>query len=227
VKVYVMIGAPGAGKGTQADILAGRLGLLHVASGDLFRDAVRNGTQLGRDAKRYMDRGALVPDPVVIGMIEERMEQPDAAAGVVLDGFPRTRAQAEALDAALAARGARVDAALYVGVPEDELVRRLSSRWLCRAAGHVYNAVSHPPAVPGICDIDGSELYQRDDDRPETVRARLAQQLPPMYDVIDYYTVSGVLVAVDGAQSIEAVTEALLRAISGPGPTRPEGSAPA
>lgn len=216
MKVYVMIGAPGAGKGTQAAILAQRLSLLHVASGDLFRDAVRNGTPLGREARRCMDRGALVPDPVVIGMIEERLDQPDAAAGVILDGFPRTRPQAEALDAALAQRGARVDAALYVGVSEEELIRRLSARWVCRAAGHPYNERSHPPQVPGVCDLDGSQLYQRDDDRPETVRARLAQQLPPMYEVIDYYTTQGVLVAVDGAQPVEAVTEALLSAIAHP-----------
>ncbi len=211
-----MIGAPGAGKGTQADILAERLGLVHVASGDLFRDAVRNDTALGREARRYMERGALVPDPVVIGMIEERLSRPDAAAGIILDGFPRTRPQAEALDAALERRGSRVDAALYVGVPEEELVRRLSGRWLCRASGHVYNEVTHPPRVAGVCDIDGSELYQRDDDRPETVRARLEQQLPPMYEVIDHYTTRGSLVAVDGAQPVEAVTEALLRAIAHP-----------
>jgi adenylate kinase len=216
VKVYVMIGAPGAGKGTQAAILVERLGFLHVASGDLFREAVRTDSRLGREAKRYMDRGALVPDPLVIGMIEERLDRPDATVGVILDGFPRTRPQAEALDVALARRGARVDAALYVGVPEEELVRRLSGRWLCRAAGHPYHAVSRPPAVAGVCDIDGSELYQRDDDRPETVAARLEQQLPPMYDVIDHYTTQGVLVAVDGTQSIEAVTDALLRAIAHP-----------
>ncbi len=211
-----MVGAPGAGKGTQAAILAERLGLRHLASGDLFREAVRSGTPVGLEAKRYMDRGALVPDPVVIAMIDERLDRSDAAAGVILDGFPRTRPQAESLDAALARRGAQVDAALYVGVPEEELVRRLSGRWICRAAGHPYHDVSRPPRVPGICDIDGSELYQRDDDRPETVRARLAQQLEPMYDVIDHYTTQGVLVAVDGTQSIDDVTQALLRAIAHP-----------
>lgn len=225
MKVFVMIGAPGAGKGTQAAILSERLGLPHVASGDLFREAVRLDTRLGREARRYMDRGALVPDSIVVRMIEERLDAPDAAAGVILDGFPRTRPQAEALDLALGRRGARVDAALYVGVPEEELVRRLSGRWLCRSGGHVYNEVSHPPAVPGVCDVDGSELYQRDDDRPETVRARLEQQLPPMYDVIDHYTTQGVLVAVDGGQPIEAVTDALLRAVAHPaGPGRSEAA---
>ncbi len=211
-----MIGAPGAGKGTQASILAERLGLLHLASGDLFREAVRADTRLGREAKRYISRGALVPDPLVIGMIEERLDRPDARAGVILDGFPRTRAQAEALDLSLAQRGSQVDAALYVGVSEEELLRRLSGRWLCREAGHPYHVVSLPPKVEGICDIDGSELYQREDDQPETVRTRLEQQLPPMYEVVDHYTTQGVLVAVDGEQPIEDVTESLLRAISHP-----------
>jgi adenylate kinase len=213
MKVLVLLGAPGAGKGTQAKLLADRLGLLHVASGDLFREAVAQGTRLGREAKRYMDRGALVPDGLVISMIEERLDQPDAAAGVVLDGFPRTRAQAEALDASLRRRGARVTAALYIGVREAELVRRLSGRWLCRAEGHPYHEVSHPPQKPGVCDIDGSELYQREDDRPETVRARLEQQLPPMYDVVDYYREAGRLLTVDGEQEIERVHEALVRAL--------------
>ena len=211
-----MVGAPGAGKGTQADELARRLVLPHVASGDLLRAAVRAGSRLGRDAGGYMERGALVPDRIVLGMIEERLAEPDAASGVILDGFPRTREQAEALDSMLARHEARVTAALYVGVGEAELRRRLSGRWLCRAAGHPYHAVTHPPRVTGRCDIDGSELYQRDDDRPETVRARLAQQLAPMYDVIDHYRNRNVLIAVDGEQPIEQVTEALLHAIEQP-----------
>jgi adenylate kinase len=208
-----MVGAPGAGKGTQAELIAERLGLAHVASGDLFREAVRTGTPLGKRAKAYMDRGALVPDDVVIGMITSRLARGDADVGVVLDGFPRTRPQAEALDASLAERGDLVEGALYVGVSEPELLRRLSGRWLCREAGHPYHEVSRPPAVPGRCDVDGSELCQRDDDRPETVRARLDQQLPPMYDVVDYYKGTGVLVAVDGEQGIEIVNDALLRAV--------------
>ena len=217
MKVYVMVGAPGAGKGTQAAELARDLQLPHVASGDLLRAAVRDGTRLGGEAAKYMQRGALVPDRIVLGMIEERLRQPDAAPGVILDGFPRTTDQAHALDTMLARIGARVTAALYIGVGEAELLRRLSGRWLCRAAGHPYHAVTHPPRVAGVCDIDGSELYQRDDDRPETVRARLAQQLAPMYEVIDYYRTRDVLIAVDGEQPIDQVTQALLQALERPG----------
>ena len=216
MRLYVMVGAPGAGKGTQAAILSGRLGLPHLASGELFRAAVRAGTPLGRQVQAYLERGALAPDEVAIRVILERLAWPDAAEGAILDGFPRTRPQAEALDVALARKGAKVSAALYVGVREPELLRRLSARWLCRAEGHSYNALDHPPLRAGVCDIDGSELYQRDDDRPATVRARLERQLPPMYDVVDHYTERGVLTAVDGEGPIDEVTEALLRAIAQP-----------
>ncbi|HET7678170.1 MAG TPA: nucleoside monophosphate kinase [Candidatus Limnocylindrales bacterium] len=216
MRVYVMVGAPGAGKGTQAKLLAERLGLLHLASGDLLREAVEAATPLGRQADEYMKRGALVPDEVVIRLILERLARPDAAEGVILDGFPRTRPQAEALDAALLRRGARVTAALYVDVPREELFRRLSGRWLCRAEGHPYHETERPPAVPGVCDIDGSELYQRDDDRPETISARLEKQLPPMFEVADHYTEAGVLYSIRGEGSIEQVTEALMRAIAQP-----------
>lgn len=212
----MMVGAPGAGKGTQAAMLARHLGLPHVASGELFRAAAREDTPLGRQAAADMARGALVSDEIVISLMLERLARPDAAAGAILDGFPRTRTQAEALDAALGVRGARVSSALYVGVGEDELLRRLSGRWLCRAEGHPYHAADHPPVEAGICDVDGSELYQRDDDRPATVHARLERQLAPMYEVVDHYTRLGVLVAIDGEQSIEAVTQALLRAIATP-----------
>jgi adenylate kinase len=214
--ILVMVGAPGAGKGTQASILAQRLDIPHVASGELFRAAVRAGTSLGESVRSHLERGQLVPDDVAIEVILERLAQSDAAAGAILDGFPRTRPQAEALDAALARRGQRVDQALYVGVREGELRRRLSGRWLCRAEGHSYHVIDRPPRRPGVCDVDGSELYQRDDDRPETVRARLAAQLPPMYDVVDYYTERGLLTAVDGEGPIEDVTEALLRALAQP-----------
>jgi len=212
-----MVGAPGAGKGTQASLLAESLGLPHVASGDLFRNHIRQQTALGKKASSYIERGALVPDALTVQLIADRLAQPDAAEGAILDGFPRTTPQAEALDSMLARRGGRVAGALYVDVERDELMRRLSGRWICRTSeDHVYHATANPPAVPGRCDIDGAPLYQRDDDRPATVRARLDQQLPPMYEVIDYYADRGVLSAVDGDRPIDEVTDALLRAIAQP-----------
>ena len=214
--ILVMVGAPGAGKGTQAAILAERLGIPHVASGELFRAAVRAETPLGEAVRGYLERGQLVPDELAIEVIVDRLAQPDAANGAILDGFPRTRPQAEALTTALARRGQRVEQALYVGVRESELRRRLSGRWICRANGHSYHVIDHPPARPGVCDLDGSPLYQRDDDRPDTVRARLAAQLPPMYDVVDYYTEQGILTAVDGEGTIDEVTDALLRCLAQP-----------
>ena len=214
--ILVMVGAPGAGKGTQAQILAARLGIPHVASGELFRAAVRSGSDLGRTVAGYLQQGTLVPDKVAIAVILERLRESDAAGGAILDGFPRTRPQAEALDVALGRMGTRVAQALYVGVREAELRRRLSGRWLCRANDHIYHVIDRPPRRPGICDIDGSELYQRPDDRPETVQARLATQLPPMYEVIDYYTERGVLTAVDGEGPVADVSEALLRAVAQP-----------
>jgi adenylate kinase len=217
MRVLVLLGAPGAGKGTQAPILAERLGLLHLATGDMFRAAVRAGSPLGAEARAYMDRGELVPDELTIRMLLDRIRQPDAANGVILDGFPRTEGQARALDEALAADGAQVDSAPYIHVPEAELFRRLSGRWICRAAGHPYHETLNPPAVKGVCDEDGSELYQRDDDRSEVVRARLDAQLPPFYRVVEYYRAAGVLRQVDGTRPIEDVTEALLSQLLTPG----------
>jgi len=210
MRILVLLGAPGAGKGTQAPIIAERLGLTHVATGDLFRAAVTAGTPLGREAKTYMDRGELVPDALTVRMLLERLARPDAQAGMVLDGFPRTAAQARALDAALAERGVRVDSAPYIEVPEDVLFSRLAGRWICRASGHPYHEALNPPSVPGVCDVDGSELYQRPDDRPDVVRARLARQMPPFNDVVDHYRRSGVLEPVNGARPIEQVTHDLL-----------------
>jgi adenylate kinase len=212
-----MVGAPGAGKGTQAARLSERLGIPHVASGDLFRSHIREGTPLGRKAGPYIERGALVPDSVTVRMVADRLAQPDAADGAILDGFPRTRPQAEALDALLARRGGRVVGALYVDVDKDDLLRRLSGRWLCRASDdHVYHELDRPPRVPGICDIDGAELYQREDDRPATIQARLDEQLPPMFEVVDHYAELGVLSAVDGGRGIEEITEDLLRVMAQP-----------
>lgn len=213
MRVLVLLGAPGAGKGTQAHILARHLGLPRVATGDLFRAAVRDGTPLGIAAKAYMERGELVPDEVTVGMLLERLAAPDAARGVLLDGFPRTRSQAEALDRALVDRGAAVEAALQVDVPANELLQRLSGRWLCEAVGHTYHETAYPPRVPGICDICGSRLIQRDDDRPDVVRARLEKQLGALADVVDHYRTADVLQTVDGRRPIAAVTNDLLDCI--------------
>jgi adenylate kinase len=213
MSVIVLLGGPGAGKGTQAVGLAQRLGVPHVATGDLFRAAVRDGTPIGLEAKDYMDRGQLVPDATTVRMLLGRLAEPDAQDGVVLDGFPRDRAQAEVLDRALAEHGSRVDLAVSIEVPPDELVRRLSGRWLCLEAGHVYNETAHPPKVAGRCDVDGSELYQRDDDKPETIQARLDLQLSSLRDVVDYYRSTGVLRQVDGVGSIDDVSDAVLGAV--------------
>lgn len=212
-RVVVLLGAPGAGKGTQAQILSQRLGLAHVATGDLFRAAVRDGTPLGVTAKGYMDRGELVPDLVTIEMLLERLAQPDAAAGILLDGFPRNTAQAEVLDKALADRDSRVEVAPYIEVPEADLVARLGGRWICRAQGHPYHEQTKPPLVAGLCDVDGSELYQRSDDQPATVQARLRQQLGALDQVVGHYRRLGVVKTVDGTQSIEGVSDDLLAAI--------------
>jgi adenylate kinase len=212
--VIVLLGAPGAGKGTQAQVLSERLGLAHVATGDLFRAAVREGTPLGLTAKGYMDRGELVPDEVTIDMLLERLAKPDAAKGILLDGFPRNTAQAEVLDQALAQRGGKVNVAPYIEVPEADLVTRLGGRWICRANGHPYHEQTKPPAVAGICDIDGSELYQRDDDKPATVEARLRQQLGALDQVVAHYRKAGSLAVVDGSQPIDTVTDGLLTAIA-------------
>ena len=223
--VVVLLGAPGAGKGTQADLLAERLGIPHVSTGDLFRIAVRDRSPIGLEARRYMERGQLVPDDITIQMLLDRLTAPDASGGVILDGFPRNRAQAQALEAALAERGSKVDRAITIEVPTDELVRRLSGRWVCRDSGHVYNEHTNPPKVPGRCDLDDSPLIQRDDDKPETIRARLSQQLASLGEVADYYEGAGLLRVVNGVQPIEAVTENLLAAINEGAPSGAPGAA--
>jgi adenylate kinase len=209
VNVVVLLGAPGAGKGTQAPLLAARLGTPVVATGDLFRAAVRDGTPLGLEARRFMDAGRLVPDGITVRLLLERLSRPDAADGVILDGFPRTAVQAAALDTALCERAACVGSAVLVDVPADELIRRMSGRWICRASGHPYHEVSSPPRVTGVCDLDGSELYQRADDRPETIRVRMEQQLGALHEVIEHYRSAGSLRTVDGLQSIDAVAAAI------------------
>ncbi len=208
--VVVLLGAPGAGKGTQADILRKRLSIPHVATGDLFRAAVSEGSAVGLEARRYMERGQLVPDATTIRMVLDRLARSDATDGAILDGFPRTAAQAAALDDALAELGTRVYHALLIDVPSEDLVARLSGRLICRASGHVYHTVANPPAQAGRCDLDGSELIQRDDDRADTIRARLDGQLEALGQVVDHYRSHGVLRTVDGRRPIPDVGEALL-----------------
>ena len=204
--VLVVLGAPGAGKGTQAVLLAETLGIPHVATGDLFRAAVRDNSPIGLEARRFMERGQLVPDDITIQML---LARPDAEGGAILDGFPRNRAQAEALDHALDERGSKVDLAVNIDVPSEELVKRLSDRRVCTEAGHVYNESTNPPLQPGICDIDGSPLIQREDDKAETVRARLDLQLASLRDVVDHYARTGKLRTVDGLQPIDDVAAAV------------------
>jgi adenylate kinase len=219
--LIVLLGPPGAGKGTQAAVLRDALGLPHIATGDLFRAAVREGSPVGLEAKRYMDAGRLVPDEVTIRILEKRLGRDDARSGAILDGFPRTAVQAQALDAFLAGRDARVDAALLIDMPADELVERLSGRWVCRAAGHPYHVDTNPPRTPGICDIDGSPLMQRDDDRPETIRARLASQLADLDTVVEHYRSTAALRTVDGRLPIAEVSTRLLEALGAGSAGRP------
>ena len=209
----VLVGPPGSGKGTQAVRLRETLRLPHVASGDLFRENLKNETELGRQAKAYMDRGALVPDDVTIAMVMERLGRPDCAAGALLDGFPRTIAQAEALDDGLAALGHRVSLVLYIAVPDEVLIERVSGRRLCRVCGESYHVLFNPPQIAGVCSEDGGGLYQRDDDKPETVRQRLRVYWEQTSPLIDHYRAQGILVEMDGDQPIDAVTADLRAAI--------------
>jgi adenylate kinase len=204
--IVLLVGPPGAGKGTQATAVSRELGVPHLASGNLFRAAMEAGTPLGNEAKQYMERGELVPDETTIRLVMEELAKPDKARGVVLDGFPRTVAQARALDASLAAQGERVNRVIFIDVPDEELVKRLSGRWVCPTCGTPYHEVSEPPKVPGRCDREGDALVQRDDDRPEVVRARLEQQVPPMREVVAHYERQGVVDRIDGTQPIDGVT---------------------
>ena len=214
MSVYiVLLGAPGAGKGTQAKRLMEALSVPHISSGNIFRENLNKQTELGKLAQTFISDGQLVPDDVTIAMIRARLERDDCAMGAVLDGFPRTPAQAEALDLILADLGGELDSVLYIEVAQEILVRRLSGRWMCRAAGHVFHDEFNPPLVPGVCDYDGSELYQRNDDRAETVAERIRVYIKQTAPLIDYYRQRGLLVAVDGDQSIEAVTDSLIAAL--------------
>ena len=214
-RIIVMMGAPGAGKGTQAERLARELGLPHVSTGELFRAMRKSDTPLAQEVRDIMDAGELVSDDIVVAMVDDRLTWKDAAAGVILDGFPRTVAQAEALDRMLARVGTAVFAVPYIEVPQDLLLARLTGRRICTEDDqHVYHVMAMPPKREGVCDIDGAKLFQRSDDSEATVRDRLDKQLPPMYEVIDYYAQQKVLLPVPGDQSPEEVTAELLRVIA-------------
>ena len=208
----VLLGPPGAGKGTQAQRIAAATRLLHISTGDMFRENVKNQTALGKLANEYMSKGELVPDEVTIKMLLERISRDDARAGAMFDGFPRNVAQAKALDAALSGAGARVDHALLISGADDELIARLGGRWICRGCGKLYHERNDPPKTARVCDACGGELYQREDDRPEVVSARLEKQKPPA-DLIEHYRAAGVLKQIDGQRSLDDVTAALLEAI--------------
>lgn len=213
-RYIVLLGPPGVGKGTQAQRIAEATRLPHISSGDLFRAHVQNQTGLGQLAKAYMDKGELVPDEVTVGMIRERLAQTDCQAGALLDGFPRTVVQAEALDRLLAEFGGQVDCVPFITASEATLVERLSGRWTCKAQGHIFHEKHNPPKEAGRCDFDGSELYQREDDQPETVRRRIQVYFQQTAPLIEYYRQRGLLVEVDGAQPIEKVTSDLLAALA-------------
>jgi adenylate kinase len=209
----ILLGAPGAGKGTQAVTISTKLGLVHVATGDLFRKEQESGTELGKIAKSYMEKGQLVPDEITVKMLLGRITAPDCTKGVILDGFPRTLEQAKALDKALAAQGNGIDRVLYIKVSNKELLRRLSGRWICRNCQAPYNIVEMPPKIAGKCDRCGGELYQRADDTEETARRRLDVYFSQTMPLIEYYTKTGKLVEVNGEQGIEAVGRDLIAAL--------------
>ncbi|GAB4435126.1 MAG: adenylate kinase [Chloroflexi bacterium OHK40] len=209
----ILLGPPGAGKGTQAKTLSERTSLTHVASGDLFRAALREGTELGMLAKAYMDRGELVPNEVVIGMILERIAQPDCASGVIFDGFPRTREQAVALESSLAKQNSTIAAVLYLRVPNEVLLRRIAGRQTCKTCGATYNIYYFPSHRPGICDACGGRLYQRSDDSMETAQHRLDVYFEQTMPLIEYYQRQGNLFEIDGQQEISWVTDAMLKAL--------------
>jgi adenylate kinase len=206
----VFLGAPGAGKGTQAAVVSRKFGLAHIASGDLFRQSVEKGTELGKSVKAYMDKGALVPDELTIHLISERLNEPDCKVGCLFDGFPRTIDQAKALDKMLAGRGWSIDKAIYIEVPEKELLKRLGGRWICRKCQAPYHEVTSPPKTSGKCDKCGGELYQRSDDNEETVKERLKVYFAQTTPVLDYYRKVGNLLTVDGKLGIEEVSEKII-----------------
>ncbi|RIK29495.1 MAG: adenylate kinase [Anaerolineae bacterium] len=209
----VLLGPPGVGKGTQANRLSQQTGLAHISSGDLFRENLKNQTELGKLAQTYMSKGNLVPDDVTIAMIKDRLGRADCAAGAILDGFPRTPAQADALETMLHDFNGQVNAVPFISAPQEVLVERLGDRWTCRASGHIFNEKSNPPKEPGTCDFDGSELYQRDDDKAETVKRRIVVYMEQTAPLITHYRDLGKLIEINGLQSIEQVTQDLMDAL--------------
>jgi len=211
----VLVGPPGAGKGTQAKIIAGRLSIPAISTGDIFRANVSAGTPLGLEAKEYMDKGLLVPDSITIGMVRDRLVQPDVAHGFLLDGFPRNVPQAEELDSMLSGLGTKLDVVLELVVDYDEVVKRIAGRRLCRNdSTHIFHVDFNPPPVPGVCDVCGGELYQRDDDKEETVRERLAVYERETAPIVGFYAERGLLASIDAMGPLEEVTERALSALA-------------
>jgi adenylate kinase len=212
-KYIVLLGPPGAGKGTQAQVISKEMNLAHISSGDLFRENLKNQTDLGKLAKGFMDRGELVPDDVTIAMVKDRLSRPDCQDGALLDGFPRTPAQAEALGVMLAGIDGEVSSVPYIHVPAEVLIERLGGRWTCPTCGHVYHEKYNPPQEAGKCDKDGSALIQREDDKAATVENRIRVYTAQTSPLIEYYRQKGLLAEVDGTQSIDQVSQEILKAI--------------
>ena len=202
----ILMGLPGAGKGTQASEIVKKFPIPHISTGDMFRKAIKDETDLGKEAKSYMDRGELVPDEVTVGIVKERISEDDAKKGFLLDGFPRTIEQAEALNNIMSELDRNIDAVINIEVPEEELMNRLTGRRICEKCGTTYHLVFNPPKVDGVCDIDGGKLYQRKDDNPETVSNRLSVNVKQSKPILEYYNEKGVLKNIDGSKDIEEVT---------------------
>ena len=213
----IFLGAPGSGKGTQAAYVAQKLNLVHIATGDLFRQAVEQGTGLGMKVKSYMEKGVLVPDQITIQVVLERIAAPDCEAGVILDGYPRNLKQAEALDRALVQKAKAIDKVVYIRVPEEELIKRLGGRWICRNCQTPYHAVDSSPRVWGRCDKCGGELYQRPDDTVEVVKKRLEVYFAQTAPLIDYYNQAGKLLEIDGEGEVSEVGNRIIAALHGEG----------
>lgn len=210
----LIMGPPGAGKGTQAEELVKELDIVHISTGDMFRNAIKEGTEMGKKAKEYMDKGELVPDEVVIGMVKDRLSQDDCSKGFLLDGFPRTVEQAEALDITLGELGIKLDGVINIVVPMDKLMTRLTGRRVCKSCGASYHVSFNPPAVEGKCDVCGGELYQRSDDNEESVGTRLKAYEEKTQPLINYYSLKGCLLNINGDQEIDNVLKEILNKLN-------------